>query len=103
MVLLALQRQNHLVDEVVDVQQLEFDRRVVDLNRQPVGNVVAESRHGRVVVRAAPFAEEVREAVDEHLRSGFVGVVEEKLLSGLLALAVGMPGVTAYESGLYRA
>ena len=102
-VLTALQGKQHLVDEVVDVEQFEFDGRVIHLDRQAVGDVVAECRHCRVVVRPAPLAEEIREAVDEHLCACFFRIAEEKLLACLLALPVGMTGVTAYQSGLYRA
>lgn len=75
--LLTLQREYHLVDEVVDIEKFEFNRRVVDLDGQVVGNVVAECRNCRVVVRAAPFAEKVREAVYKNLSAGLGGVVEE--------------------------
>ena len=99
-VLLTLQGGNHLIYKVVDVEELELYRGVVDLDRQVVGNVVAEGSYGRVVVRAAPFAEEVGEAVYQHLSAGFFGVIEEKLLAGLLALAVGVPGIAADEGCL---
>ena len=60
----------HLVHEVVDVQQLQLHRGVVDLDRKAVGQVVAEGGYRRVVVRTAPLAEEVREPVDQHPRPG---------------------------------
>ncbi len=101
-VLTARQGGDHLIDEVVDVQQLKFDRRVVDLYRQSVGYVVAEGRHGRVVVRTAPFAEEVRKAVDQHLGARLSAVAEEELLAGELAFAVVAAGVAPDERGLYR-
>ena len=98
--LAALQGEYHLVDEVVDVKQFEFDRGVVDLNGQAVGDVVAEGGDGGVVVGATPLAEEVWKAVDKNFRSGFAGVVEEEFLAGFLALAVGMAGIAADERGL---
>lgn len=101
-VLLALQREYHLVDKVVDIEKFEFNRRVVDLNGQVVGNVVAECRNGRVVVRAAPFAEEVREAIHKNLSAGLGGVVEEQFLACLFALAVGVSGIAAYQCCLNR-
>ena len=93
-VLPALQGKQHLVHEVVDVEKLELHSRVVHLDGQSVGDVVAECGHGRVVVRATPLAEQVREAVHQHAGAGLGGVAEEQLLAGLLALAVGMAGVT---------
>jgi len=98
--LAALQRKYHLVDEVVDVEQLEFDRRVADMNRKSIGNVVAESGYGRVIVGTAPLTEEVRETVYKYFRAGFRSIVEEKFFSGLLAFAVWMPGIATYQSSL---
>ena len=71
----------HLVHKVVDVQQLQFHRGVVDLYREVVGEVVAEGRHRGVVVRTAPLAEEVREPVDKNPRPGCGGVHEEQVPS----------------------
>lgn len=99
-VLAALQGENHLVDQVVDVEQFELDGGVVDPDGQPVGDVVAEGGHGGVVVGPAPLAEEVRETVDQNSGAGLAGIVEEELLAGLLALAVGVAGVAADEGGL---
>ncbi len=87
-------------DEVVDVEQLEFDRRVADMNRKSIGNVVAESGYGRVIVGTAPLTEEVRETVYKYFRAGFRSIVEEKFFSGLLAFAIWMAGIATYQSSL---
>ena len=92
----------HLVHEVVDVQQLKFHRRVVDLYREVVGEVVAEGGYRRVVVRTAPLAEEVREPVDQHPRTGCGGVHEEQVLARLLAPPVLAVSEAAREGGLDR-
>ena len=78
----------HLVDEVVDVEELQLHRGVVDGVGAPVGDGVAEGRHGGVVARAAPLAVEVGEAVDEHGRPGPLGVLPEQPLPRELGLAV---------------
>lgn len=78
----------HLVDEVVDVEELQFDRRVVHGVGAAVGDGIAEGGHGGVVARAAPLAVEVREAVDEHGGAGPLGVLPEKALPRELGLAV---------------
>lgn len=96
----TLQGKDHLLDEVVDIEQLEFDRRIVDLNGQSVGDVVAERGDGRVVVGPAPFAKEVGKAVDQDLRARGGGIAEKELFAGLLALAVGMARVSAYQRRL---
>ena len=92
----------HLVHEVVDVQQLQLHRGVVDLDRKAVGQVVAEGGYRTVVVRTAPLAEEVREPVDQHPRSGCGGVHEEQVLARLLAPPVLAVSEAAREGGLDR-
>mgnify|MGYP003293408270 CR=1 FL=1 len=63
-VLLALQRTYHFGDEIVNIEQFQFDTWVVYCDRQVVCYVVAEGRDGTVVVWTAQFAVEVREAID---------------------------------------
>ena len=92
----------HLVHEVVDVQQLQLHRGVVDLYREVVGEVVAEGGYRTVVVRTAPLAEEVREPVDQHPRSGCGGVHEEQVLARFLAPPVLAVSEAAREGGLDR-
>ena len=87
-VLFPFQCIQHLLHQIVDVEKLQLCTAVVDADGQIVGDVVAESRHGAVVVGAAPLAEEVGEAVDEHLRARFRGIAEKQLLPRLLAAAV---------------
>ena len=87
-VLLAQQRAQHLVDEVVDVEELQLHRGVVDGVGAAVGDGVAEGRHGGVVARAAPLAVEVGEAVDEHTCSRALRVLTEQALPRQLGLAV---------------
>lgn len=65
-VLLAEQRAQHLVDQVVDVEELQLDVGVAHGVGAAVGDGVAEGGHRGVVARAAPLAVEVGEAVDEH-------------------------------------
>lgn len=89
-VLAALQGGNHLVDQVVDVDQGKLRGGVVDGNGQVVGDVVAEGCHGRVIVRTTPFSEEVRKAVDQDPGAGFGGIVAHELLAGALRFAVGI-------------
>ena len=100
-VLLPFQRVEHFGDEIVDVKKLERDRRIVYGDGEIAGDVVAEGGHGRVVVRAAPLAEEVREAVDKHLCTRFLSIGEEELLARLFAAAV-VAVVAADAGGLDR-
>lgn len=87
-VLLPQQGAQHLVDEVVDVEELQLHRGVVHGVGAAVGDGVAEGGHGGVVPRAAPLAIEVREAVDEHRGAGPLGIVAEQPLPRELRLAV---------------
>lgn len=87
-VLLPQQRAQHLVDEVVDVEELQLDGGVVDGVGAAVGDGVAEGRHGGVVARSAPLAVEVGEAVDEHGRPRALRVLAEQALPRELGLAV---------------
>lgn len=100
--LFTLQGCDHLIYQVVDVEQLQLDCRIVDLDRQIVGDVVAEGCYSGVVVRAAPFAEKIRESVDQHFGSRLVSIVEEEFFAGLLALAVIAFSVTPYQGRLNR-
>ena len=99
-VLLPQQCSQHLVDEVVDVEELEFHGWVVDGIGSPVRDGVAERCDGGVVARAAPLAVEVGEAVDEHRRAGPLGVLAEQALPRQLGLAVDRALEAAREASL---
>ena len=99
-VLLAQQGAQHLVDEVVDVEELQLHRGVVDGVGAAVGDGVAERGDGGVVARAAPLAVEVREAVDEHRRAGALRVLPEQALPRQLGLPVDRALVAAGKARL---
>ncbi len=75
----AFERVEHLFDQIVDKEQFQFDGRIVDRNRQVVRDIIAERADGGVVVRANPFPDEIRKAIDEDLRARFFGIAEEQL------------------------
>lgn len=87
-VLTPQQGAQHLVDQVVDVEELELHRGVVHGVGAAVGDGVAEGRHGGVVARAAPLAVEVGEAVDEYRGARALGILAEQALPRELGLAV---------------
>lgn len=99
-VLLPQERAEHLLDQVVDVEQLELDGGVAYLVGAAVRDRVAEGRDGGVVPGAAPLAVQVRKAVDEHRGARAIGVLEEQLLPRQLRLAVGGAGIPALEARL---
>ena len=102
-VLTPQQGAQHLVDEVVDVEELELHGWVVDGVGAAVGDGVAEGGHGGVVARAAPLAVEVREAVDEHGGAGALRVPAEEALPRELGLAVDRSLEAARQTRLRRA
>ena len=99
-VLPAEQGAQHLVHEVVDVEELQLHGGVVHGVGAAVGDGVAEGRHGGVVARAAPLAVEVGEAVDEHRGARASGVLPEQALPRQLGLAVGRALEAAREARL---
>ena len=97
---LPQQGAQHLVDQVVDVEELELHRGVVHGVGAAVCDGVAEGGHGGVVAGAAPLSVEVRETVDEHRRAGPLGVLTEQALPRELGFAVDRPLVAARQARL---
>lgn len=87
-VLPAQQGAQHLVDQVVDVEELQLHAGVVHGIGAAIRDGVAEGRHGGIVARAAPLAVEVGEAVDEHRRPRALRVLPEQALPRQFGLAV---------------
>ena len=91
-VLLATEAGDYLVHKVVDVQEFQLNRRVIDLIRQVVRDGIAEGCDRGIVIRPAPLAEQVREPVHQHPGARVLAVLEEQVLPGFLAAAVlGIP------------
>ena len=97
------QRAQQFRDQIVDIEQLQLCCRIADRDRQIAGYVVAEGRHGRIIVRAAPFPEDIGEAVDQRLRAGFGGMGAQPLLAGALGFAIRTACVTPDKRRLRRA
>ena len=49
------------LNQIIDIQQLKLDGRIVDRDRKVVGNVAAERSNRGVVVWPTPFAIQVRQ------------------------------------------
>ena len=99
----ALEGVDKFIDKVINVEKFHLHAAVVDLDGEIVGDVVAEGGDGRVVVRTAPFAEEVGESIDEDFGACLLGVLEHEFLACLLALAILGGAEATCESGLDRA
>ena len=82
---------------IVDVAKLQLYTGVTDGDGQVVGVIVADGGDDGIVVGAAPFAEEIDEAVDQHLGSRLGAVGEEEVFACALAPSVGT--VIAAQAG----
>ena len=67
-----------------------------------MGDVVAESGDGAVVVRSAPLTEKIRETINQYLGTCLLAVFEHQFLARLLALAVFAGAKTASKGSLDR-
>ena len=103
MLLLAFQAGNHLVNEVIDIEELQLHAGVVDGIRQVVGKGVAEGGHGTVVIGAAPLAKEIGESINQHLGTRLLAVIQEQVFTGFLAATVLGVAKAAGEAGLLAA
>ena len=101
--LLALECADHLLHKVVDVKDLQFHTWVIDCNRKVIGDIVAEGGDCAVVVRAAPFAVEIWETVNQNLYPILLSILQEKVLPCFLASSVLTVAETACERGLSAA
>lgn len=94
---------NHFVNEVIDIEQFKFYRWVVDRDGEVISNVVAEGGYGGVVVGTAPFAIEVGEAIDQDFGFRLLTILQEQILTSLLAATVFAVAEAACQGGLLGA
>ena len=102
-VFLPVQRQQHLFDQIIDVEELQFRTPVIYLNRKIIGNIITECSHRRIIVRTAPFAEQIRETIDQHFRPRLLTVLPEQFLARQLALPVLAAGIAPFKARLNTA
>ena len=92
----------HFRNQIIYVYKLQLCIAIVHGYGQIVCGIVAEGCRYAVVVWSAPFAEQVRKAVDKHLNAHFLGIFEKKLLSRFFASAV-VVVIPTYQGRLNRA
>ena len=85
MMLLALDRIEHFLDQIINEQHLQLNARIIHGNRQIIRDVVAECTDSRIIIRAHPLADQIREAVHHDAVAGFLAIRKEQFLSGFLA------------------
>ena len=100
---LALQSIKHLFNKVVNKQQLHLHRRIINSDRQVVGNIVAESAYRRIVIRAYPLACQIREPVYVYAGTGLFCVIKKHPLSFQLGQSVFRCAEPARKRCLQRA
>ena len=62
--------------------------------------MMAECRHHGIVVGAAPFSEQIGQAVDHPGCASFSAIGKKQLLRRLLGLPIGTPGILSGQTGL---
>ena len=97
---MALHGVQNFFRQVVHINQLQFHCRVGNGDRQVTGDVVAEGGHGGIVVGAAPFSEQIGQAVDHPGCASFSAIGKKQLLRRLLGLPIGTPGIPSGQTGL---
>ena len=100
--LVIFKRVKHFRNQIIYVKQFKLDISVIYRYGQIVRRIVAEGCRCAVVVWSAPFAEQVRKAVNKHLCACFLGIFEKKLLSRFFASAV-VVVIPTYQGRLNRA
>ena len=100
MMFFSLQGIDHLFYQIIDIQQFQFHIRIVYLNGQVVGNVMTEGSYRRVIIGAAPFPVQIREAIHQYLGSCLLAISEEQFFPSLLALSIFRSTETACQGSL---
>ena len=96
---LTFQQIEHSLDKVVNVEEFQLRRAVVDRKRLVIRDCPAEGRYGGIILRAA-VPHEIREAVDRHLHAVLFAILEEQFFPRQLALAVVALAIPSDERGL---
>lgn len=76
--------------------------RIINCDWEIVGNIVAESGNGTIVVWSAPLTIKVRETVNQYPCSSLFAILKHEFLSCLLTLTILTCSKTTCESGLDR-
>ena len=78
----------HLIYQIINIKKLQFSIAVINLNRKIVSYVMTECCNSRIIIRPAPFAEQVRESVYKNIYTITASILKEKFFSGKLAFSV---------------
>ena len=79
---------DQLVHHVIYIDKVHHHLRIIHLDRQVIRYIVAECRHRTVIVRTAPFPKNIRKTIDQDSRTRLFGILEQKVLSRPLRLAI---------------
>ena len=70
---------------------------IVDTNRKIPRNLIAKSSDYAVVIRAAPFPENIWKTVHQNPDAVVLAITEQQLLSGTFALSIGIVQFRLYR------
>lgn len=88
---LPLECAQELLDNIVDVNEGQYNGGIEDCDWQVAGNVVTEGGDSAVVVGSTPFPEYIREAVDINGGASLLAISEGHILGGPFALPIRVP------------
>ena len=101
--LLTFQAGNHLINQVVYIQQFQLHTRIIDRVRLVIGKRITECRYSTIVVWPAPLTKQVRKAVNVYFCTSFLSVLQEQVFTCFLAAAVFAVAKAACETCLLAA
>ena len=73
-------RTKEFFDHIVDIGQGQRSLPIVDPDRQIRRDIAAKGRRHRIIVRSAPFAEQIGKAVYDRPCAGFCAVRKDQIL-----------------------
>ena len=88
MMLTSLQSRNHFIYQIINIQQLQPCRAIIDIDRLLSCYIVTKSSHHTIIIRTAPLTEKIWETVDQDFCPRLLSILEEQLLACQLRFAI---------------
>ena len=86
--LMSFKRIKHFFNKIINVNQLQLCARIIYLNWKIVGNIVAKCGNRRVIVRSAPLAEKIREAINQDFGACLFCIVKKEFFPSQLGFSI---------------
>ena len=84
----AVQRCKQFIHNIIHIYQVHHYIRIVHLNGQIMGYIMAECSHRTVIVGATPLTKYIRKTIDQHFCASFFTIIKHQLFSCPLRLTV---------------